>query len=91
MRELLKDGLASPDVAHMAGRLASIARQALDAEVASVCVPAGGARCTRPDAPPRIPRCAERSSETIGLPAREESTSVVADVEATMTPAPAGD
>ena len=42
VRELLKHGLASPDVAHMAERLASIAREALDTDVASVCLPDGG-------------------------------------------------
>ncbi|MGO9499762.1 MAG: EAL domain-containing protein [Solirubrobacteraceae bacterium] len=82
VRELLKDGLASPDVAHMAGRLASIARQALDAEVASVCVPAGGGTLHEAGRAASDPALCERSSETIELPAREESTSVVADVEA---------
>jgi diguanylate cyclase (GGDEF)-like protein len=39
VRELLEHGLASPDVAHMAGRLASIAREGLEADAASVCLP----------------------------------------------------
>ena len=44
LRELLKHGLASPDVTHVAARLASIARQTVEAEVAVVCLPAGDGR-----------------------------------------------
>ena len=39
VRELLKHGLASPDVAQMAQRLASIAREAVEGGVALVCLP----------------------------------------------------
>jgi signal transduction histidine kinase/ActR/RegA family two-component response regulator len=37
--ELLKLGLDSPDTSHMAGRLATIARQAMHTETAVVCLP----------------------------------------------------
>jgi signal transduction histidine kinase/ActR/RegA family two-component response regulator len=41
LRELLKLGLESPDIAHMASRLAVIARHAMECEVAVVCLPDG--------------------------------------------------
>jgi signal transduction histidine kinase/ActR/RegA family two-component response regulator len=39
LRELLKFGLESPDTAHMAGRLAAIAREAMHTGTAVVCLP----------------------------------------------------
>ncbi len=63
VRELLKHGLASPDVAHMAQRLAAIAREALGADAASVGLPTGegtlreaGRAAARPELVPRVQR-----------------------------------
>jgi signal transduction histidine kinase/ActR/RegA family two-component response regulator len=56
LRELLKLGLESPDTAHMASRLATVARQAMSTTTAVVCLPdeSGGlreaARATATDA-----------------------------------------
>ncbi|MBV9817074.1 MAG: EAL domain-containing protein [Solirubrobacterales bacterium] len=82
VRELLKDGLASPDVAHMAGRLAAIAQQAMEAEVASVCVPAGEGVLREAGRAAAKPALREAGRERLDLPASEEATGPVAVVDA---------
>jgi diguanylate cyclase (GGDEF)-like protein len=90
VRGLLKDGLASPDVAQMAARLASTAGQALEAEVASVCLAAGKGALYEAGRAAVEPALSEPSPETFGLPAIEGSSGVVADVEAADDPCACG-
>ena len=82
VRELLKQGLASPDVAHMAPRLASLARQAVQAEVAVVCLPAGDQSLREAGRAATEPALARRTRKRIESPAPDEPTCPVVVVDA---------
>jgi diguanylate cyclase (GGDEF)-like protein len=82
VRELLKQGLASPDVAHIAPHLASIARQTLQVEVAVVCLPAGDRALREAGRAAAEPRLARRTRRRIEPPASDEPTGPVVVVDA---------
>jgi signal transduction histidine kinase/FixJ family two-component response regulator len=75
LQELLKLGLESPDTAHMANRLATVARHAMNTEVAVVCLPdadgglreAARATSMQPSDPLPTPNLLS-SPEQIGVP-----------------------
>ncbi|MBV9817397.1 MAG: EAL domain-containing protein [Solirubrobacterales bacterium] len=81
VRELLKHGLASPDVAHMADRLASIARQGAQAGVALVCLPAGEGTLREAGHAATDPAPGRRVSGRIESPAAEEPIAPAAVVD----------
>jgi diguanylate cyclase (GGDEF)-like protein len=90
VRELLKHGLASPDVAHMAHRLASIAQQALEADVASVCVPAAAGTLCEAGRAAACPEPADRAPARIDGWAAAELSAPEAVVDAGADAGPAG-
>lgn len=90
LRELLKHGLATPDVAHMAPRLALIARQTVQAGVALVCLPAGDGTLREAGRAATEPTPAGPATDRIELPAWEQSTAPVAVADAAADTTAAG-